>query len=315
VARVHLLSAASSGPNAPPKALLDLEQMREAAASDRFGVHTTAGDPDDADLILFVETSTAAGPYFERVRRHPVYRRAREHSYVFSSTDRVVPLVPGVFASIERSDYLEAWSRPGHYLGVRERGDIRYMPAVEPSLLFSFAGSTAASPVRAAVLALPTDDARLLDTAEAPLDQAAYADSIREAAFALCPRGGGTASFRLFEAMLLGRAPVIVSDGWVSPNGPDWDAFSVRVAESEVASIPAILRERAGDAATMGAAAHEAWSEWFAPEVSFHRTVESLLALDALGPRRRGAARLAPWAHMARPVHVARALRYRLGRD
>jgi len=288
--------------------------MRDAVAADRFGVHSAVDDPDQADLILFVETSTAAGPYFERVRRHPLYRRERDHSYVFSSTDRVVPLVAGVFASITQADYLEAWTRSGHYLGVKERGAIRYEPDVEPSLLFSFVGSRAAAPVRDAILALPADDARIQNTAGSPLDQQAYADSIRDAAFALCPRGGGTASFRLFEAMLLGRAPVIVADGWVPPAGPDWHSFSIRVAESDVASIPALLRERAGEAAAMGRAAHETWRDWFSPEVSFHRVVESLLELDALSDRRRGPARLAPWAHMARPVHVARAVKYQLGR-
>ena len=42
--------------------------MREAAASDRFGVHELSDDPGEADLVLFVETSTCAGPYFESVR-------------------------------------------------------------------------------------------------------------------------------------------------------------------------------------------------------------------------------------------------------
>jgi hypothetical protein len=314
VAEVHLLSAAPSGPSDDPKAALDLTQMRDSARADRFGVHSVVDDPDDADLILFVETSAAAGPYFERVRRHPLYRRRRDHSYVFSSTDRVVPVVPGVFASITQADYLEAWTRSGHYLGVKERGAIRYEADVEPSLLFSFAGSRANSAVREAILSLPSDDARIQDTRDAPLDQAAYVDSIREAAFALCPRGGGTSSFRLFEAMLLGRAPVIIADGWVPPAGPDWDSFSIRVAESDVASTPAVLGARRAEAAAMGRAAHEAWRDWFSPEVSFHRVVESLLELDALADRRHGAARLAPWAHMARPVHVARALKYRLGR-
>jgi hypothetical protein len=288
--------------------------MRDAAGADRFGVHAAVDDPQAADLILFVETSAGAGPYFERVRRHPLYRRERDRCYVFSSTDRVVPLVPGVFASITQADYLEAWTRSGHYLGVKEHGEIRYEPDVEPSLLFSFVGSRAAAPVREAILLLPGDDARIQDTRDAPLDQRAYAESIRDAAFALCPRGGGTASFRLFEAMLLGRAPVIVADGWVPPSGPDWDSFSIRVAESNVSSIPALLRERAGEAAAMGRAARDAWRNWFSPEVSFHRVVESLLELDALADRRRGPARLAPWMHMARPVHVARALKYRLGR-
>jgi hypothetical protein len=314
VARVHLLSAAPSGPDAPPKALLDLEQMCAAAQVDRFGVHSTVADPSEADLILFVETSTAAGPYFERVRRHPVYRAERDRSYLFSSTDRLVPLVPGVFASIERDQYLEAWTRAGHYLGVKERGAIRYEPRAKPSLLFSFAGSGANSAVREAVLRLPSADARLEDTRDAPLDEEAYAASIREAAFILCPRGGGAASFRLFEAMMLGRAPVVIADSWVSPAGPDWDAFSLRVPESDIDSIPALLRERAPEAAAMGHAAREAWSAWFSPEVSFHRTVESLLELQALASRRRGLGRLRPWAQMARPVHAARAVRYRFRR-
>jgi hypothetical protein len=113
---------------------------------------------------------------------------------------------------------------------------------------------------------------------------------------------------------MLGRPPVVVSDQWVAPTGPDWDSFSIRVAESDVASIPAILRERASEAIGMGRAARNAWSAWFSPEASFHRTVEWCLELVAAEPRRHGAKRLRPWGQMARPVHIARSLRYAAGR-
>lgn len=294
--------------------------MRAAAALDRFGVHETVADPERADLVLFVETSDAAGPYFEATRRHPVYRAHREKSYLFCSTDRIVPFLPGVFASVERRWAWSAWTRSGHYLGVREGDGMRYDAASRSSLLFSFIGSAAAHPVRRAILDLPADDALLIDSAReteevargehpalAPEEfRGRYTRSIEDSAFVLCPRGGGTASFRLFEAMMLGRAPVIVSDQWVAPIGPDWPSFSLRVRESDVDRIPAILRAHAGRAEEMGQAARAAWVEWFAPEVGFHRVVESCLELVAVRSRRSGPRRYEPWLQMLRPYNLAR---------
>jgi hypothetical protein len=307
VARVHLLSAASSQ-DPDPKAFLDLEQMRAAAAADRFGVHSVVVEPGDADLILFVETSTAAGSYFERVRRHPVYRRHRERSYLFSSTDRVVALLPGVYASIERRWYREAWTRSGHYLGVKERPGLAYDAHSQPSLLFSFVGNGAAHPVRRRILALAHPHALLADSAAATATTGAdrYTESIRSASFVLCPRGGGVSSFRLFETMMLGRVPVVVSDPWVAPEGPDWDRFSVRIAERDVAQIPALLEERAAEASAMGAAARAEWLDWFSPEVSFHRTVQWCLELAEHAGERSGARRFVPRVQMLRPYHAAR---------
>lgn len=307
MARAYLLSAASSR-DPDPKAFLDLEQMRAAASADRFGVHGIAPTPDDADLILFVETSTAAGAYFDRVRRHPVYHRHRDRSYVFSSTDRVVALVPGVYASIEARWYRDAWTRSGHYLGVKERDGLVYDARSSPSLLFSFVGNGAAHPVRRRILELDHPDALLADSAAitASANGDRYAESIREAAFVLCPRGGGVSSFRLFETMMLGRVPVIVSDPWVPPDGPDWDRFSLRVPERSVAEIPALLSRRAGEAEAMGAAARAQWLDWFSPEASFHRTVEWCLQLAQRSSSRSGPRRLTPYVQMLRPYHAAR---------
>jgi hypothetical protein len=320
LAFVHLLSAAPAGPGDDPKALLDLDQMRAAAAADRFGLHRLVDDPAAADLILFVETSGAAGYYFERVRRHPVYRRFRSKSYLFSSTDRIVPFLPGVYASVERRWYWRAWTRSGHYLGVRERQGLEYDADAQPSLLFSFVGAAAADPVRQRIVALQRDDALLIDGSaeaeavrqgerQAPSPQefsGRYARSVRDSSFVLCPRGGGSSSFRLFETMMLGRAPVIVSDQWVPPIGPDWDAFSLRVAESEVEGIPALLERRRDDAAAMGAAAREAWLDWFSPSVSFHRSVEWCLDLASASAARGGVRAYAPHLQMLRPYHAVR---------
>ena len=322
MASAYLLSAAPDDPDRFPKAFLDLEQLRRCAAADRFGVHTARDNPASADFILFVEVSEAAGHYFERVRRHPLRKSNPESTYLFSSTDKFVPLLPGVYASLERSWYSPAWTRPGHYLGVRERGHLRYCePRPTPTHLFSYAGSTTTHPIRKRVIRLRHPDAVLIDTSAGRHEQVLaadeyqrqYAQLIAESAFVLCPRGGGTSTFRLFETMMLGRVPVIISDEWVPPEGPDWEAFSVRVAEAELDTIPGILAERESDAEAMGLAARGAWLEWFSETTSFHTVIESLVRLAECADARAGRRRYSPYREMFRPFHAARWTAKRLG--
>lgn len=318
MASAYLLSAAPDDPVHFPKAFLDLEQLRACAHADRVGVHHLADDPADADVILFVEVSSSAGRYFERVRKHPLYHAFRVKTYLFCSTDRCVPLLPGVYASLAQSSFRPAWTRAGHYLGVRERGDLRYTPHVPaPSYLFSFVGSTTTHPVRRRLAELNHADGLILDTSRdervmtTDEYERRYATILRESAFVLCPRGGGTSTFRLFEAMMLGRVPVIVSDEWVPPDGPRWERFSVRVREAQVAMIPAILREREAEAPTMGVAARTAWLEWFSERTSFHTIIEWCLQLADSAPLRAGYRRYAPYRQLLAPYH---ALRWAAGR-
>lgn len=322
MASAYLLSAAPDDSVRFPKAFLDLDQLRAYSRTDRFGVHGTTDEPGGADLIVFVEVSGAAGHYFERVRKHPMFRAFRDKTYIFSSTDKFVPLLPGVYASLERSWYHPEWTRPGHYLGVRERGHLRYEARHSPpSHLFSYVGSTSTHPIRSRLMQLRHADALLIDTSVRVDDrtlapdeyQRRYASIIKESAFVLCPRGGGTSSFRLFETMMLGRVPVIISDEWVPPEGPDWTSFAIRVEEAEIASIPAVLIERLSDAGEMGCAARTAWLDWFSETSSFHRVIESCLRLSESAARRTGYRRYAPYRQMLRPFHAARWVAKRLG--
>jgi hypothetical protein len=327
VASVYLLSAALNDPGRYPKALLDLEQMQASAQADRFGVHKVVEDPGEADLILFVETDGAAGHYFHRVRSHPVYREFRSKSYLFAAADTVVPFLPGVYTSIERRWYWPAWTRSGHYLGVKERGDLRYEPGYLPSRLYSFVGAANTHPVRQRIMQLRQPDAVLMDShAESlaiergelppvPPEEffQRYVRSIEDCAFVLCPRGGGTSSFRLFETMMLGRVPVIVSDQWVPPDGPHWASFSLRVDEDRVHTIPALLETRAADARAMGGEARATWLDWFSEGASFHRTVEWCLDLAPSARARAGPRRYVPYVQMLRPYHAARSVAKRLG--
>ena len=62
-----------------------------------------------------------------------------------------------------------------------------------------------------------------------------------ETVFALCPSGSGPNSIRLWEAMLNGAIPVILSDRWLAPGDPAlWEAASLRCDETPeaIAALP-----------------------------------------------------------------------------
>jgi len=327
MASVHLLTSAPAGSEHAEIAFHDLGQMQASARTARCDAHSAVADPADADLILFVETHSAAGHYFQRVRSHPVFREFSSKSYLFSSADKVIPFLPGVFASIEARWYRSAWTRSGHYVDVREREELRYEDARSPSHLFSFVGATANHPLRQRIMSLHHPGAVLIDaTAESaaverrgrsPELQAEwrerFSNGIHDCAFVLCPRGGGTSSRRIFEAMMLGRVPVIISDGWVPPRGPDWPSFSLRVREDRVDAIPAMLETRAGTATAMGARARSEWLDWFSEAASFPRTVDWCLDLARFASQRTGLRRYEPHLQMLRPYHAARAAAKRAG--
>lgn len=84
-----------------------------------------------------------------------------------------------------------------------------------------------------------------------------------ETTFALCPSGSGPNSIRLWEAMLNGAIPVILSDSWIPPGDAAlWEAASLRCEEKPeaIAALPDHLEAIAADAdqlRTIRAALHE----------------------------------------------------------
>jgi hypothetical protein len=102
------------------------------------------------------------------------------------------------------------------------------------------------------------------------------------AKFALCPAGTGLSSFRIYEAMQAGRAPVVIADGWAAPPGPDWESFLIRIPEADIPNLRAILRERESEWSVMGQMAREAWIQFYSPEkigVTIVRQASHVLAL------------------------------------
>ena len=329
MASVVLLSATPAGSRTEEN-LAPLCDMQRRAEADRFGVHSITTDVDAADVILFVE-AYGAGWHFEHVRRHPLTRRHREKCFLFCANPYVIPFLPGIYTAVERR-WTSARTMSGFYLGLPKNEFTTYTrPTDDLPYLFSFMGSMENAAVRRRLADLvhprgfirdtARDFARALHRQMDPRERRdyyrRYAELTKASKFVLCPRGLSVSSIRLFETMRMGRVPVILSDGWVEPEGPAWEKFAIRIPESSWAEIPRLLEKREPDAPRMGELAREQWLAWFSDETTFHRVMEWCLAIRAKRVLPEQLARLPVYLQYLRPFHFRRAVRtkLRLGRE
>src|SRR5262245_25930794 len=146
--------------------------LRESAGQDPFGRHQLADDPDQADIILFVENHGHDDPYLLSVRRHPVYRRFSKKCFVYHDGDSAVAVLRGIYPSIRKRDYFADRCRSAGYIARIEGNEsIRYDSAPRTRrYLYSFLGE-ANSAVRSSLLAGAHPDGFIRDTTGARLWQ------------------------------------------------------------------------------------------------------------------------------------------------
>jgi len=290
--RIFLTSASGQDSGLAVSAL---HKVKQCAQVDRIGTHSVTDDPNTADLILFVETDQGIGPFGTKLRRHPLVRRMPNKCFAYNASDSPVAHLPGLYASIEKKRYDANRVRSTHYLSTHITvPEPKTKPIAQRQLLYSFVGAAQNAKVREALMSLRHPRGKCIDTSaqaitvwDDPIQKSLFVDEyasvLANTKFALCPRGRGASSMRLFEAMRVGCVPVILSDAWVAPSGPDWRAFSVIVREADVATLPRLLEELEPSAEPKGVLAQQVWSDWFSDEVTFHRLVEWCLELKRSG--------------------------------
>lgn len=266
--------------------------LTASAGLDRFAAHSLTSDPNEADLIVFTELGSH-GIFAERVRHHPYVKEFRDKCFLFDPGDYALPFLPGVYASLRKKYYQAARTRTGYYLRVDENPYVDFRPSPQHrQYIASFVGSIENDPVRARFAKFPRASFIVEDTSSFALNMlrggeeaerhrfwSHYADVIASAPFALCPRGRGPGSVRLFEVMQMGRVPVIISDEWVYPERVDWRSCSISVPEKAVESIPEVLGDFLSQADAMGQRARQEWEKYYAPSVRFHWLVEDCLEM------------------------------------
>lgn len=256
-----------------------LDTLRELASRDRFARHTLAADPESADVILVTEIQDHLDDWsFSRLRSSAFLRRWHSKSYAYCDSDRPLCLLPGLYPSVTQSFGQLDRQASFCYLGIQP---FESDPIFEglPDLLYSFSGQLQNHRCRRSLRDL-SGDGEIVDTSGTYLFDSPpetirimkdrYRHQVARSKFVLCPRGGGCSSYRLFETMAAGRVPVIISDQWVEPHGPDWAAFSIRVRERDVLAIPRLLSEAEPGYDQLRANCRRAYSEFFSSSSQFN---------------------------------------------
>ena len=264
----------------------DFRYLHEAS---RERLHELVEDPGEADLILLMGEWI---PEVAVLTRNLQFRKYRSRCAAYYDGDHFLPIVPGVFASavqgihsrmglVKTSCYAAALGSSKNE-GLDMPGD----ESLAKRWLFTFmGGSTSLLRKRLYRIDFKRSDVLIEDTsnyhhwdgpsAQKLNGQKAYARVLRESHFVLCPRGSGAGTIRFFEVLQMGVAPVLIADGYILPDGPDWDSFLIRVPESMIRQLPQILEARIGDSEEFGRRARRAWEQWFSEGAAFNHIVAS----------------------------------------
>lgn len=273
------------------------DSLQELAQLDRHRRHRVAESIEGADCVLITEVQSHLDDWrFSRFWNSPVVRRWAHKGFVYCDVDRPMYLLPGLYPSVSRRLQDPCRQESFCYLGMQPFEADEIFQRTSPELLFSFSGQLQNHPCRRGLAALCSSRSEIIDTSgiyifSAPHElvtriRARYREQVANSKFVLCPRGVGTSSYRLFETMAAGRVPVIISDEWVEPIGPDWSEFSVRIPEDQVAQIPRILDQLESRWVTMATKARCAFAEYFGKHSQFNSLGDCLDRLRASQTRR-----------------------------
>jgi len=148
--------------------------------------------------------------------------------------------------------------------------------------LFGFLGSTSTHHTRKGIVTLFPDSCKDsgvhwgLDINLGEDFSSAFTNELANCHFALCPRGTGISSVRMFEAMTMGTIPVIIADGYKPPlkSVIEWEEISIHVPEKKIRHIPKILGDFSlEDIENMRIKLQQFYTDYLSPE-NFHKSVE-----------------------------------------
>lgn len=192
--------------------------------------------------------------------------------------------LPGLYVSLEKSRPSLVPAQPIPY-----KWDLWQIPVPAtfefcPEFLFTFRGTFHTHPIRKRICRVMSridegncEELRKAFHSHDTCDQLRYIREIQGAHFSLCPRGLSPSSYRLYESMQLGRCPVVISDDWIAPSGPDWEQCAIFVPQKKINRLPEILARQAGASETLGRCAFETWNEYFSWPRRWHYFVERIL--------------------------------------
>jgi hypothetical protein len=281
-------TSCATGPTAWTHQLTLLESLFKKASPQP---HEWVRSPEQADIIFLTNVMQPEG---NAISKHPLPRRFPEKCVVLSDQWEPPFHHAGIYANAPRSLFWKGRFRTGSYElnhpdfknpYVENYTPDQALPASERRYLFTFAGRNC-HPVRDLLFRQTFGPDILVEdtssfnafthTSEGKINaQQRYFELCLQSKFILCPRGCGPNSIRLFEALKLGIAPIILADAWIPAEGPDWSSFAVFVPERAAGEVEARVRSIAQEFEERGRMAREAHDRFFAPERYFNFLVDS----------------------------------------
>jgi exostosin family protein len=224
-------------------------------------------NPDEADVIIVREQLGFKNWHYIPTLQHNTFlRRFAEKIIVYNAEDRAVPFFPGFYTSLCKSIDCVIEAEPFPYWSTFLDRNTPSSVGRSLKLLWYFRGSLRTHRVRRKMYrALAGERDGIVESSQSGWGQNTenerkmYVSGLQCAHFALCPRGASPSSFRLYEAMQLGTAPVVISDEWQPPKEIAWGEFAVFVKERDVADIPRILRSAEHESDARGRIARAEW--------------------------------------------------------
>ncbi len=232
--------------------------------------NTFTKDPSEADRIIFIDLHQAHHVNVRKnILQHPLFTEHRYKILVWNETDRPIFDVRGLYANVPQTLKQDLSVTPIPYL---------FVPA--DSLFHGTNFSTKDRTMKCTYRGSNTHKCRrhlssiyqagysLIDSTQSnSIPKSEYVAELDHSVHAVCPRGHGLTSFRLYEAMARGCLPVIIADSWVPPKGIAWDKFCTFVRESDIVSLPNLLNYSAVELMSRQQSLYREFNAFLAPDV------------------------------------------------
>lgn len=234
------------------------------------------------------------------IRNSSLYHAYQSKAFCVTETDIPTFRMRGLYAANSRSFLTRSRTRTINYLvSERDRGnpDIKALVGqqLEKRYLYSFMGASYSWARKRLFKSISSSADTLIESTDTynhwadesdaterkALQRRRYAQVLASSKFVLCPRGGGLSSYRLFEAMSLGIAPVIIADNWKPVELVDW-SFALSIRESQIPRIDQIVRSHEQEWQQRGRAARETYVCFFSRDTIAATLYQQLTDLQSV---------------------------------
>jgi hypothetical protein len=217
-----------------------------------------------------------------------VYKKYYSSVLVYDESDRPMAFGRGLCVSMPRLFFncnkhvaIPYWNTPTDVYS-------RSYKALEKKYRISFRGNSNTHKVRKCLKEIVFQGYHFSDTADdirhdSDIEHCSYVDLLLKSDWSLCPRGNGTSSFRLYESLVLGVPPIVVSNQFVPPKLlVNVDVRYMREQNVSARNLIALMHVKPADTKPISrsAIATNFWDEIRSFSLTNHRITRSYLQLN-----------------------------------